>query len=288
MKKLVRKPIYCGILGKMGRDSKYHFTVDFENNTKDDAIQFIRPYFRQSQLNGVNICWFGYQFNGKLDQKYRDACIVYLKNVQPSPVITEDNMYDDHVISNEGISEVDLYNMVERSLRNIGLDKLSVDAVVYPISSTNNLVKYIARSVRRYLNECPRLSFHEIVKADPKDITIDIVSCMADIADGIIDDHNGMITKSYLSDLQDTVRSKKEFSLKSDISLMDIRPYVSNFLALKEANQALNSAEKVLIVDDFNTTGTTLSEIVRIVRQYNKNCQIYVFTLLGNGRKDLR
>lgn len=289
MKKLIRQAIFCGISGKMGCDSKYHFTVDFEkNDPENDAIQFIKPYFRQSQLNGVNICWFGYQFNGKLDRVYRDACISYLKNVQPVPTITEDNMYDDHIISTDGISEADLYTMIERSFRGLGLHNLSVDAVVYPISSSNMLVKYIAKSVRRYLNECSRLSFHEIVKADPKNITIDVVGCMADINDGLLDDCDGLITKSYLMDLQDTVRSKSEFSLKQDISPMSIRPYVSNFLALKDANQALNSAEKVLIVDDFNTTGTTLSELVRIVRQYNNTCQIYVFTLLGNSRKALQ
>lgn len=288
MKKYVRQPIYCGILGKKNDQGKYQFEIDFENNTPEDAIQFIKPYFKTSKISGANIYWFGYQFNGKLDKDYRDACITYLKNVQPEPVITEENQYDDIVISNDGICEADLYNMIERSMRNIHLDNLSVDAVVYPVSTTNNLVKYIARSVRRYLNNPSRLTLLEIQKADPKDIVIDVSGCMDDIENGIIDDHNGLITEDYLYNLQNEVQDKEHFSLKSDISPMEIRPYVRNFMELKNVDKALQSAEQVLIVDDFKTTGTTLSEMIRIIRQYNPVCQIYVFTLLGNGRKDLR
>ena len=69
---------------------------------------------------------------------------------------------------------------------------------------------------------------------------------------------------------------------------MEIRPYVRNFMELKNVDKALQSAEQVLIVDDFKTTGTTLAEMIRIIRQYNPHCQIYIFTLLGNSRKDLR
>ena len=288
MKKYVRQPIYCGLLGKRNKQGVYQFEVDFENNTPEDAIQFIKPYFKISQISGANVYWFGYQFNGKLDRDYRDACIAYLKNVQPEPVITEDNQYDDIVISNDGIYEADLYNMIERSMRNIRLDNLSVDAVVYPASTTNDLVKYIARSVRRYLNNPSRLTLYEIQKADPKDITIDVPGCMDDIANDIITDHNGLITEDYLYNLQNEVQDKEHFSLKSDISPMEIRPYVRNFMELKNVDRALQSAEQVLIVDDLKTTGTTLAEMVRIIRQYNPTCQIYVFTLIGNGRKNLR
>ena len=288
MKRYKRQPIFCGILGKKDKTGKYQFTVDFENNTPEDAIQFIKPYFKTSQISGANIYWFGYQFNGKLETEYRDACISYLKNVQPEPVITEENQYDDIVISNDGIYEADLYNMIERSMRNFRLDNLSVDAVVYPISTSNNLVKYIARSVRRYLNNPSRLTLHEIQKADPKNITIDVASCMSDIDDGIIDDYHGLITEDYLYNLQNEVQNKAVFSLKEDIKPTEIRPYVRNFMELKTVDKALKSSERVLIVDDFKTTGTTLAEMIRIIRQYNQDCQIYVFTLLGNNRKSLQ
>ena len=276
MKKYIRKPIFCGISGHKYVDGKYHFKIDFEKNSDKDAIQFINPYFKESRLAGANIYWFGYQFNGSIDREYRDACIQYLKNVQP-----------EDVTSDFGINEIDLYNMIERSMRNIRLDNLSVDAIVYPISSTNNLVKYIARSIRRYLNEPSKLTMHEIIKADPANITLDIERCLIDIEDGNLDDHEGLINEDYLYELQDTIRSRSDFSLRRDIHPTELRWYIQNFVQFRQVTQALISADKILIVDDFKTTGATLSDIIRIITQYNKECQIYVFTLLGNNRSAL-
>ena len=43
----------------------------------------------------------------------------------------------------------------------------------------------------------------------------------------------------------------------------------------------LIQSDKILLVDDVNTTGATLSEIIRIIRNINVKAEIYVFTLLG-------
>ena len=42
----------------------------------------------------------------------------------------------------------------------------------------------------------------------------------------------------------------------------------------------LIQSDKILLVDDVNTTGATLSEIIRIIRNINVEAEIYVFTLL--------
>ena len=38
---------------------------------------------------------------------------------------------------------------------------------------------------------------------------------------------------------------------------------------------------KILIVDDINTSGSTLTEILRIIKAINNQCEIYIFTLIG-------
>lgn len=43
----------------------------------------------------------------------------------------------------------------------------------------------------------------------------------------------------------------------------------------------LIQSDKILLVDDINTIGATLSEIIRIIRNINVKAEIYVFTLLG-------
>ena len=42
----------------------------------------------------------------------------------------------------------------------------------------------------------------------------------------------------------------------------------------------LIQSNKILLVDDVNTTGATLSEIIKIIRNINVEAEIYVFTLL--------
>ena len=39
--------------------------------------------------------------------------------------------------------------------------------------------------------------------------------------------------------------------------------------------------DNILVVDDVNTTGSTLNEILRKLGKINNNCNIYVFTLIG-------
>ena len=58
--------------------------------------------------------------------------------------------------------------------------------------------------------------------------------------------------------------------------------YFSNYLLFKSVDQHLHNAENVLIVDDNNTTGTTVTEVIRRIREYNDTCNIYVFTLTGS------
>ena len=40
----------------------------------------------------------------------------------------------------------------------------------------------------------------------------------------------------------------------------------------------------ILVVDDINTTGSTLHEILRKLGQINQNCNIYVYTLIGKWK----
>lgn len=58
---------------------------------------------------------------------------------------------------------------------------------------------------------------------------------------------------------------------------------VKNLLIINNNHEKdlLIQSDKILLVDDVNTTGATLSEIIRIIRNINVKAEIYVFTLLG-------
>jgi len=62
------------------------------------------------------------------------------------------------------------------------------------------------------------------------------------------------------------------------------RQYIKNYLNIdRKAELAIESVQsgKILVVDDINTSGATLTEILRIVRSINSKCEIYIFTLIG-------
>ena len=55
--KRVLKNIYCGISGQPKSDgSGFDFSVDFDENSAEDIIQFIEPYFTQSTYKD-NVYW---------------------------------------------------------------------------------------------------------------------------------------------------------------------------------------------------------------------------------------
>lgn len=51
----------------------------------------------------------------------------------------------------------------------------------------------------------------------------------------------------------------------------------------EKAFAALNNPN-ILVVDDINTSGATLNEIIRIAKKVNPQSKIFIFTILG---KDL-
>lgn len=282
MKKYLQN-IYCGIRGTYNNSTrKYDFTVDFDGNTDEDVVQFIKPYFTQS-LYEDSVYWFGYRFNGKLDKAYRDAFIEYMKNVQEEPPVDEDDEFGDVEYSLDSLSEYDLNQMVLRLLKGIKLNKYNVDTIVYPKSASNDLVRLTVKCMMRYLADSDKLSYVEVTKADPKNIDIDIDAFLNDIKHGVISVPK-TYTRADLEYLLNQIHQSTEFSLRSDIHPVALRHYVKNFLEIKNADASLENALNVLIVDDFFTTGTTISEIISVIRKYNRECSIYIFTLLGTRR----
>ncbi|MBO4543995.1 MAG: phosphoribosyltransferase [Bacteroidales bacterium] len=286
------KKVFCGISGKLNDSGKYEFSVDFDQNTDNDIIKFIEPFNVEKQMAGVEICWFGYQYNPDIRGEYKQQGIKFLENVKGTPVEIDDDSDEVYMPSNAdntGIRDEDLGIMIDRSLRNMKLNDYLIDTIIYPISQSNNLNHYIVKYVRQYLLNSDRLSYYELIKADPKNIQFDIDRCLSDVDAGDIPnyfkDSNGnkqLITEDALNTLINDARSASTFSLYKITRSAYMRKYFSNYLLFKNVNQNLHNAENVLIVDDNNTTGTTVAEVVRRIREYNDTCTIYVFTLTGS------
>lgn len=55
---------------------------------------------------------------------------------------------------------------------------------------------------------------------------------------------------------------------------------LESVVAVKNAPSETESGN-VLIVDDINTSGSTLNEVINQIHKINKDCKIYIFTLIG-------
>lgn len=79
-----------------------------------------------------------------------------------------------------------------------------------------------------------------------------------------------------------TIHSLDYFSLADSVKVK-YRRYIKNYLNIDErSKEVIKSIQsgKILIVDDINTSGSTLNEIIRIIRKINNQCEIYIFTLI--------
>ena len=62
-------------------------------------------------------------------------------------------------------------------------------------------------------------------------------------------------------------------------------PYITGFLNFKNPEDIEKFSKlqgsNILVVDDINTTGSTMHEILRILGNINNDANIYVYTLIG-------
>lgn len=287
MKKLV-KPIYAGISGKLNKKTnKYDFKVDFENNSKNDVVKFIEPYFQQSNI-GDNVYWFGYSFNDGQSNPRRDEFIEFIKHVQPERLVDPDDEWSGFGYDDKHLTESDLDTMIARSLNRIKLSNYSVDLIVYPESKSGNLVKMIVSCICRYLNRVTTVCSKEINKSDPQDVEFDFKRFNRDLELKKIDVPD-FVTEEYIEDMMEKATHSKSFSLRKYIRPTILRNYVSNFYNANNHRTEIANADVILIVDDFGTTGTTIRELVRNIDDIKRDAQtpdyeIYIFTLMGNKR----
>ncbi len=285
MKRLL-KSVYAGISGKRNDEGKYEIKVDLDNNSDDDIIQFVSPY--QTML-GDHIYWFGYKYNeGIKDKDLYNAFIEFIKNVRKDDEVDYRANKDGINIpySPDKITESELDSMIIRALDRIGISKYNIDAIVYPGSSSHNLVSMMVASFKKYLKNSDKISFTELKKLAANQVQLKRKDFVKDLQEG--DESLAGMSIDTIYDLQKELEDKgdKPFSIRKDIHPKQLRKYVDRIFE-SEAFDAIKAAHSILVIDDFKTSGTTIFEMIDIIKQTNQNddLNIYIFTLMGNFKK---
>ncbi len=281
MKKWI-KLIQAGISGKLNEaTNKYDFTVDFNNNSSEDVIQFIEPYFFESSIND-DVFWFGYKFNDGVDSKLRKEFIEFMKDVKTEIWDDPEDEWSETYFEQGGISESDLNTMIIRSLKNAGLQNYDIDLIVCP-ESKGKLVSEIVKCTSNYLSTNRTIPSEILVKSDPSDIKFDIEKCLDDIEDNKIRVPH-YVDEPYLKEIEHKIKTADRFSMRKLVYPPVLRKYVTGIFRIPLL-KPLETAESILVIDDFKTSGTTIQQMVSSIRKVNPETIIYIFTLFGKTGK---
>lgn len=239
---------------------------DSEDN-RNDILNILAPDIYKSEFQG-SVYYFGYRFNDSTSRKDRTTVLKWLKN-----------------IDGNGIDEKTLRKFIDKPIRFLDMEmNLSeFDALLYPRSNRSFLTKIIVNELYKFTqHDLERISF-ELVKSLPRDVYFDWNAFDSDF-DGDIGDNQYIQIHDYIENtLLPKIHNLDYFSIADSVKYK-YRQYIKNYLTIdNDTERFIKSVGegKILVVDDINTSGSTLTEILRIIRKINNRCDVYIFTLIG-------
>lgn len=258
----MKRYIYGGV-----RQEDGEYILDFSYNLPDDLIEIQPPQLYKTSMRN-RIYWFGYMFNEKSSSKQRSDFIHYIKG-----------------LSDKKIPDHELTQFIELPLGELDklIDMYKIDIFVYPTSGRSPLVQKMISVIGDYTSRDMTGCSFEIVKSAPVDIEFDWDMLERDAGDDM-NKYNQM--KQYAEEvILPAIRELDYFSLAQNVK-PKYRKYIKNFLSIESAGAAEKlqrmKGHNILIVDDINTSGSTINEILRILDRVNSECNIFIYTLIGN------
>lgn len=152
------------------------------------------------------------------------------------------------------------------------------------------MLRYIYRFAQ------PMLRKMELIKALPTSISFDMDGYEQSYLDDVLENGRPRYTqvqkeevKQSIQTMLDLIHQKDYFTIAKDVRKSRFRPYMMNFLkfATEQDEQLCATIRKqnILVMDDVTTSGSTLNEVLRVLRILNEDNEVTVFSLIG--RKDL-
>ncbi|MCM1322847.1 MAG: phosphoribosyltransferase [Acetobacter sp.] len=254
------------------REQDGQLVFDFSLDKQDDYLSLIADELHGDTFLG-NTYHFGYQFYDNISSQDRSKVIHFIKGLaeqKPRPS--------------------DLHKFIEKPLvlldREINLT--TIDCIITPRSGRSPLVSQVIQQIGDFLRHDVPPVFFELIKSLPKSIQVDWSKFVNDVPFGASksEDNRHRQMRDKLFDILQKAQEKDYFSIAQLIPAK-YRSYIKDYLKFEdiEKENAFKELQnkRLLIVDDINTTGATLKEILRIIKQVNNSCEIYIFTLIGKG-----
>lgn len=246
--------------------SENGYRFDYTYNYPEDIIHLFRRKVYSTAFKG-NMYYFGYEFSENASSKQRADFIHFIKG-----------------IGDKKITHHELVQFIENPLNELNklIGMQSIDCFVYPTSKRSNLVQDIIDVMNSFSSRDSHKVSYQLVKAAPTDIQFDWEAFEQDYED---DMNRYNQAKDYVENtLLPAIHNLDYFSLAKNVK-PKYRKYIQNFLDMTESDAEKFSrlkGQRILVVDDINTSGATLNEILKAIWRINTGCEIYIFTLIGN------
>ena len=251
------------------------FVFDFEHDGAEDIVSLTGGGYH---VEAFGRCfYYGYEFADQVDGAVRSAFIKHVKFTEP----IQDNP--------------DLTMFIKRAVDNLShqINLYNYDLVVMPESSSQ-VNQYMLRYIYRFAQ--PTLRKMELVKNLPSRISFDMDAYEQQYLDDVLENGRARYTeaqkaevKQAIGQMLDLIHQKDYFTIAKDVKKSRFRPYMMQFLKFaSKADEelcAMIRQQNVLVIDDVATSGSTLNEILRVLRILNEDNDITIFSLIG--RKDL-
>lgn len=256
-------------------NSEERFVFDFEHDGTDDIVSLTGEGY---QVEAFGKCfYYGYEFSDQVDGNVRSAFIKHVK-------------FTDDLQNNPDLTQF-IKKAIDQLNRRINL--YDYNLVVMPESSSRvNL--YMLRYIYRFAQ--PLLRKMELVKSLPASISFDMDAYEQSYLNDVLENGRPRYTqaqkeevKQSIGKMLDLIHQKDYFTIARDVRKSRFRPYMMNFLRFaSEQDKELCATirkQNILVIDDVTTSGSTLNEILRVLRILNEDNKVSIFSLIG--RKDL-
>lgn len=241
------------------------FTFDYDVDDDFSIIELVHPILYSTMYQN-KVYWFGYKFTSTTSSKDRAEFIKQLKSPHSLMMSDEDKL-----------------NFIMKPLLELNkyISTYQIDCFIYPISGQNTLVKDMIYLLNRLTSHETSKMSYELVKQSPKYVEFDWDAFDAEHS---TDEHQRQQMQQYIeNELLPKIHSADYFSL-AQLVKPKYRRYIKNYLKFPDNLRPDLTGllgKNILIIDDINTSGATLDEILRTIDKYNTRCSIYIFTLIG-------
>lgn len=243
------------------------FNFDFGNNTPCDIINFTNLMCYKTNIRG-DVYFYGYAFRKDISSSLRSNFIHALK------------MYE------KEISEEDRKKFINEAIgKFLASTRLShIDCIIYPRSERTDINHRIVKELSHGLYTYNYSTF-ELVKLLPKHVSFNKKRFEED-KQGIYNDKQLLQIYEYIEILLNKIHLLDYFSIAENVKTK-YRPYIMNYLSFKtkDEEELFKSLKQpvTIIVDDINTSFSTLQEIIRIVKSINPESKLIAFTLIDKN-----